>query len=56
MCRGRTFGAQLLHPGQSCGAHFLHFLRGAYARAVGVYIPVYLVPALVVHRATWLKQ
>ncbi|GJP85001.1 hypothetical protein CLOP_g15038 [Closterium sp. NIES-67] len=45
-----------LHPGGWCWLHFLSFLRGAYLRAVPVYVPVYLVPALLVHRSSLLQK
>ena len=36
--------------GRGCNEHTLAFLPGAYARALPVYVPVYLIPALLVHR------
>ncbi|CAI5965703.1 unnamed protein product [Closterium sp. NIES-65] len=45
-----------LHPGGWCGWHFLSFLPAAYMRAVPVYVPVYLVSALLVHRSSLLRQ
>ncbi|XP_057533388.1 uncharacterized protein LOC130811204 isoform X2 [Amaranthus tricolor] len=45
-----------VHGNQSCEAHFLTFLVEAYKRAVPVYLPVYLVPALIVHRQDLLKR
>lgn len=45
-----VFGAPLQHPGQSCAGHAIGILPHAYARALGIYVPVYLVPALLVHR------
>ncbi|CAI5493823.1 unnamed protein product [Closterium sp. Naga37s-1] len=47
---------QFLHPGGWCWWHFLSFLPAAYMRAVPVYVPVYLVPALLVHRSSLLRQ
>eukprot|EP00850_Spirogloea_muscicola_P008936 SM000049S16707 [mRNA] locus=s49:261878:264222:+ [translate_table: standard] len=41
---------ELLHAGQRCGPHFLAFLWPAFWRAIPVYLPVYLIPALLVHR------
>lgn len=41
---------QIIHGNQSCGAHFVSFLVQAYKRALPVYLPVYLIPALIVHR------
>ncbi|KAL8167053.1 hypothetical protein V2J09_008552 [Rumex salicifolius] len=40
----------IVHENQSCGVHFLTFLLQAYKRALPVYLPVYLIPALIVHR------
>ncbi|KAK3013826.1 hypothetical protein RJ639_009472 [Escallonia herrerae] len=40
----------IIHGNQSCGGHFLSFLLQAYKRALPVYLPVYLIPALIVHR------
>ncbi|CAA2955741.1 Hypothetical predicted protein [Olea europaea subsp. europaea] len=36
----------IIHGNQACGTHFLSFLLQAYKRA----FPVYLIPALIVHR------
>ncbi|VFQ86735.1 unnamed protein product [Cuscuta campestris] len=46
----------MVHGDQSCGAHFLTFLIQAYKRALPVYLPVYLIPALIVHRQGLLKR
>ncbi|KAG9144386.1 hypothetical protein Leryth_017515 [Lithospermum erythrorhizon] len=46
----------IIHENQSCGAHFISFLIQAYQRALPVYIPVYLVPALLVHRKGLLRR
>lgn len=40
----------IVHGNQSCGGHFFSFLIEAYKRALPVYLPVYLIPALIVHR------
>ncbi|XP_023002662.1 uncharacterized protein LOC111496453 isoform X1 [Cucurbita maxima] len=40
----------IIHGNQSCGGHVLNFLIQGYKRALPVYLPVYLVPALIVHR------
>lgn len=40
----------LQHPGHSCASHPLSIVPGTYLRALGVYLPVYLLPALLVHR------
>ena len=37
------------HPGASCDASALAFFPAALARAVPVYVPVYVLPALLVH-------
>lgn len=47
---------QIVHGNQSCGAHFISFLIQAYKRALPVYLPVYLIPALIVHRQGLLKR
>ncbi|KAF5834998.1 hypothetical protein DUNSADRAFT_8055 [Dunaliella salina] len=44
------------HPGQTCTGHAVGILPHAYARALGIYLPVYLVPALLVHRQKLLKK
>ncbi|TMW92266.1 hypothetical protein EJD97_013269 [Solanum chilense] len=46
----------IVHENQGCGAHFISFLIQAYKRALPVYLPVYLVPALIVHRQGILKR
>ncbi|KAL5846821.1 hypothetical protein ACOSQ3_010345 [Xanthoceras sorbifolium] len=40
----------IIHGNQDCAAHFVTFLVQAYKRALPVYLPVYLIPALIVHR------
>ncbi|XVE55499.1 hypothetical protein DITRI_Ditri03aG0163500 [Diplodiscus trichospermus] len=45
----------MIHGNQSCSEHVVSFLIEAYKRALPVYLPVYLVPALVVHRQDLLK-
>lgn len=40
----------IVHGGQSCRGHGISFLIQAYKRALPVYLPVYLIPALIVHR------
>ncbi|KAF6140602.1 hypothetical protein GIB67_013895 [Kingdonia uniflora] len=47
---------QIIHGGQTCGSHFLSFLIRAYGRALPVYLPVYLIPALIVHRQELSKR
>ncbi|XP_057794561.1 uncharacterized protein LOC131010882 isoform X1 [Salvia miltiorrhiza] len=46
----------IIHANQACGSHFFSFLLQAYKRAVPVYLPVYLIPALIVHRQGLLKR
>lgn len=46
----------IIHGKQTCEAHFFSFLAQAYIRAVPVYLPVYLIPALIVHRQGILKR
>ncbi|XP_048131094.1 transmembrane protein 135 homolog isoform X1 [Rhodamnia argentea] len=46
----------MVHGNQSCSAHAISFLIEAYKRALPVYLPVYLVPALIVHRKGLLKR
>ncbi|KAF3445825.1 hypothetical protein FNV43_RR11002 [Rhamnella rubrinervis] len=47
---------KIVHGNQSCSGHFLSFLIQAYKRALPVYLPVYLIPALIVHRKGLLKR
>lgn len=44
------------HPEQTCWQHPLQLMVPAYGRALSVYIPVYLLPALLVHRQQFLRQ
>lgn len=46
----------IIHGNQSCGGHVLSFFIQAYKRAIPVYLPVYLIPALIVHRQGLLKS
>lgn len=46
----------IIHGNQSCSGHVLSFLLQAYKRALPVYLPVYLIPALIVHRQGLLKR
>lgn len=46
----------LLHPGQSCSAHFQSIVPAAYLKALPVYFPVYLIPAILVHREKLLTR
>jgi hypothetical protein len=47
---------QIVHPGQTCNEHALGFFPQAYARAIPVYLPVYIVPALLIHRQKLLSD
>ncbi|KAL2642605.1 hypothetical protein R1flu_010192 [Riccia fluitans] len=40
----------IIHGDQGCVPHFISFLRSAYLRSLPVYLPVYFVPAILVHR------
>ena len=40
----------VLYPGSNAFTHFLTFYRGALGRALPIYVPLYAVPALIVHR------
>ncbi|KAK9110694.1 hypothetical protein Sjap_018754 [Stephania japonica] len=46
----------MVHGDESCTSHVLSFLAEAYGRALLVYLPVYLIPALIVHRQGLLKR
>ncbi|KAJ1387901.1 Transmembrane protein [Sesbania bispinosa] len=46
----------IVHGNQSCSGHIFSFLLQAYKRALPVYLPVYLIPALIVHRKGLLKR
>ncbi|XP_020104269.1 uncharacterized protein LOC109721212 isoform X1 [Ananas comosus] len=46
----------IVHGNKSCTGHFISFLLQAYGRALPVYVPVYLIPALIVHRQDLLKR
>ncbi|KAJ6391510.1 hypothetical protein OIU77_025483, partial [Salix suchowensis] len=45
----------MIHGNQSCSAHVVSFFLQAFKRALPVYLPVYLIPALIVHRQGLLK-
>ncbi|KAG0564275.1 hypothetical protein KC19_8G097800 [Ceratodon purpureus] len=45
-----TIPCTMIHGKQGCAPHFFSFWVQAYLRALPVYLPVYLVPALLVHR------
>ncbi|KAL0661724.1 hypothetical protein Bca4012_098561 [Brassica carinata] len=46
----------MIHGGESCTKHGFTFFLQAYMRALPVYVPVYLIPALIVHRQDLLKK
>ncbi|PKA59473.1 hypothetical protein AXF42_Ash016497 [Apostasia shenzhenica] len=46
----------IIHGNQSCIGHVICFLCQAYGRALPVYLPVYLIPALIVHRQGLAKR
>ncbi|XWS21508.1 hypothetical protein CRYUN_Cryun30bG0060500 [Craigia yunnanensis] len=46
----------MIHGNQSCSGHIVPFLIEAYKRALPVYLPIYLIPALIVHRQGLLKR
>ncbi|XP_028550151.1 uncharacterized protein LOC110097975 isoform X2 [Dendrobium catenatum] len=46
----------IIHGNQTCSGHFFSFLIQAYGRALPVYAPVYLIPALIVHRQDLVKR
>ncbi|KAF9608267.1 hypothetical protein IFM89_008552 [Coptis chinensis] len=46
----------MIHGNQGCTAHIVSFLFQAYQRALPVYLPIYLIPALIVHRQDLSKR
>ncbi|MCO5558833.1 hypothetical protein L7F22_012421 [Adiantum nelumboides] len=46
----------IVHANRGCLSHFFWFLGQAYQRSLPVYIPVYLIPAIIVHRQAILKN
>lgn len=46
----------IVHGNQSCSGHIMSFFLEAYKRALPVYLPVYLIPALIVHRKGLTKR
>jgi len=44
------------HPGQTCAEHALSIFPLNYERALRVYLPVYVLPMLLVHRQKLLKD
>ncbi len=62
MCRETSLGrptrqlpCDVVHPQTSCSSHSVSFFPEALARAIPVYIPVYIIPALLIHRQTLLS-
>jgi hypothetical protein len=47
---------RFFHPGQTCAQHAVSILPLNYERALRVYLPVYVLPMLLVHRQQLLKQ
>jgi hypothetical protein len=46
---------EILHPGLTCNEHFFKFFPEGYLRALPVYLPVYVIPAALVHRQKLLR-
>ncbi|XP_020672386.1 uncharacterized protein LOC110092254 isoform X1 [Dendrobium catenatum] len=46
----------IIHGNQSCTRHLVSFFVQEYGRALPVYLPVYLIPALIVHRRGLVKR
>eukprot|EP00879_Flechtneria_rotunda_P007421 GHRR01007785.1.p1 GENE.GHRR01007785.1~~GHRR01007785.1.p1 ORF type:complete len:317 (+),score=77.84 GHRR01007785.1:584-1534(+) len=44
------------HPNKTCWQHPMQLFLPSYQRALSVYLPVYVLPALLVHRQQLLKQ
>mmetsp|Transcript_23951 Transcript_23951/g.66518 ORF Transcript_23951/g.66518 Transcript_23951/m.66518 type:complete len:368 (-) Transcript_23951:266-1369(-) len=45
-----------IHPGMSCSRHTLKMVPTGFRRALSVYIPTYVIPALLVHRKNLLSS
>lgn len=45
-----TLWGLVLYPGSHALAHFFRFYREALGRALPIYVPLYAIPALIVHR------
>lgn len=54
-CDGRV-PCRFFHPGQTCSQHAMSIFPHNYERALRVYLPVYLLPMLLVHRQRLLKE
>ncbi|KAE8723697.1 TRM112-like protein [Hibiscus syriacus] len=46
----------MIHGNQACSSHVFTFFHDAYKRSLPVYLPVYLIPTLLVHRQGLLKR
>ncbi|KAG7673374.1 hypothetical protein Ndes2526B_g03184 [Nannochloris sp. 'desiccata'] len=46
---------EILHPGMTCNQHLFKFFPEGYLRALPVYLPVYVIPAALVHRQKLLR-
>ena len=55
-CAHGAIPCGFFHPGQTCAGHALSLLPPNYMRALRVYLPVYLLPALLVHRKALLRD
>ena len=53
---GGGIPCDVVHPGQTCNEHAFGFFPQAYARAIPVYLPVYIIPALLIHRQRLLSD
>eukprot|EP00249_Psilotum_nudum_P010784 c22767_g1_i1 orf=1055-1951(+) len=53
---GMRILCKIIHGNDGCISHFFRFLAEAYIRALEVYIPVYLIPAIIVHRQALLQK
>jgi len=54
--RARTIFPVLLQEGHNFWTHGLTFLAEAYRRSLPVYLPVYFVPALLIHRKSFFNR
>ncbi|KAG4210935.1 hypothetical protein ERO13_A02G076300v2 [Gossypium hirsutum] len=46
----------MIHGNQACSSHVFTFFSEAYKRSLPVYLPVYLIPTLIVHHQGLLKR
>lgn len=65
MLRGTRFEARTFqpsipcefwHPGQSCSSHVISNVPGSFLRSLRVYLPVYVFPAILVHRFSLISK